>query len=413
MLVVRFFAGVGGSTFSTMVGGIVADMYPSKTRNVPMSLFAGFSLLGIGLGPMISGFIAQYTSWRWIFYFQAIVAAVLLLAVIFFFPETRGNVILKRKAFLLNRWQEKVENAKLPPSAGRFGSGAEEGEIGVPPEEENDMDGEKPKSKPNSKLNSKPKYAKSIRWKALNEDGSDEVSLKELLIVSLIRPFHFLVSEPVVFFFSLWMAFSWAVLYIAISAIPMVFETQYNFSLSQSNAVLAAMCIGSILAVILSIFQDFLAEKRPGWNTVPEHRLYFSCIESFLLPIGLFVLGWTAEERIHWIVPTIFIAIMTMGIFSIYLAVFNYFADTYQTFASSTIAAQSFCRNMLGGAFPLVSRQLFHNLGYGPASTLLGGIATLLTLVPWVLVFFGPTIRGKSKIAGGSSRQKKEQESNC
>ena len=33
-----------------------------------------------------------------------------------------------------------------------------------------------------------------------------------------------------------------------------------------------------------------------------------------------------------------------MGIFSIYLAVFNYLADTYHRYASSALAAQSFCK---------------------------------------------------------------------
>lgn len=32
-----------------------------------------------------------------------------------------------------------------------------------------------------------------------------------------------------------------------------------------------------------------------------------------------------------------------MGIFSVYLAVFNYLADTYHRYASSAIAAQSCC----------------------------------------------------------------------
>lgn len=41
MLVARFFLGVGGSTFSTMVGGVVSDMYHSEDRNKPMALFAG------------------------------------------------------------------------------------------------------------------------------------------------------------------------------------------------------------------------------------------------------------------------------------------------------------------------------------------------------------------------------------
>lgn len=49
MLVARFFVGCGSSVFSTMVGGVVSDMYHSKERNTPMALFSGAVLVGTGL----------------------------------------------------------------------------------------------------------------------------------------------------------------------------------------------------------------------------------------------------------------------------------------------------------------------------------------------------------------------------
>lgn len=82
MLVARFFAGVRGSTFSTMVGGVVSDTYHTQGKrrtirneglyvadnladsNTPMALFSGAALFGTGLGSLISGFITQYMSWR-------------------------------------------------------------------------------------------------------------------------------------------------------------------------------------------------------------------------------------------------------------------------------------------------------------------------------------------------------------
>jgi hypothetical protein len=88
-----------------------------------------------------------------------------------------------------------------------------------------------------------------------------------------------------------------------------------------------------------------------------------------------------------------------MGIYSIYLATFNYLADAYHRYASSALAAQSFCRNMLGGIFPLVTVAMFNDLTFQGAASLLGGVGTLLTLVPWVLVFYGPKIRARSKFA--------------
>lgn len=146
-----------------------------------------------------------------------------------------------------------------------------------------------------------------------------------------------LLTEPVVFFFSLWVAFSWAVLYLTFSSIPLVFGTNHNFNIQQNGAVFAgelntieseshcscsaAMCVGSILATLLSVYQEKLARRYGKLSSTPEGRLYFSCVESALMPIGLFWFGWSSFPSIHWIVPTLAIGCATMGIFSIYLAV--------------------------------------------------------------------------------------------
>lgn len=90
---------------------------------------------------------------------------------------------------------------------------------------------------------------------------------------------------------------------------------------------------------------------------------------------------------------------MRPGIFSIYLAVFLYLADAYHKYASSALAAQSFCRNLLGGVFPLFTPQMFRGLTFQGAGSLLGGLAAALTVVPWVLLLWGPRIRAKSKFA--------------
>lgn len=42
---------------------------------------------------------------------------------------------------------------------------------------------------------------------------------------------------------------------------------------------------------------------------------------------------------------------------------------------------------------------MFEHLGIGGAGSLLGGIGAALTLVPWVLLFYGPKIRARSEVA--------------
>ncbi|KAL8778685.1 MAG: hypothetical protein Q9213_007299 [Squamulea squamosa] len=366
MLVARFFTGVGGSTFSTMVGGVVSDIYQSEDRNKPMALFAGAALMGTGLGPLCSGFIAQHLLWRWVFYIQVMTSGFLIVLVAVFFEETRGSVLLSRRARLLNNWYEAREKVGL---------------LGFDMPIEGDTKRE----------------SQRIRWKVKADEERE--TLAKMIGISVYRPFHLLTTEPVVFFFSLWTAFSWAVLYLTFASIPLVFGTNHHFNIEQTGAVFASIVIGAIMSTILSIYQEKIAIRYGKLSSTPEGRLYFSCVESALMPIGLFWFGWTSFPQTHWIAPTLAIGCATMGIFSIYLAVFNYLADTYHIYASSALAAQSFCRNMLGGIFPLIANQMFTAMTYQGASSLLGGIGAILTIVPWVLVFYGPRIRARSKFA--------------
>ncbi|GIK05312.1 hypothetical protein Aspvir_009418 [Aspergillus viridinutans] len=380
MLVARFFQGAGGSTFSTMVGGVISDIYHAEDRNIPMALFSGAALFGTGLAPMLAGAVVQHTTWRWVWYSHAIVSAVFVVIIFFFFKETRGSVLLSRKAKALNTYYDKLE------SAGHYGV-----------------------------IMSDKETVKRIRWKVKSDE--ERASLAHMISISCYRPFRelpsiyyptnamltkepdLLLTEPTVFFFSLWVSFSWAVLYLQFGSVPLVFETNHGFNVEQSGAVFTSMCVGVIIITIISIYQESIARRFVTLPESAERRLYFVCIQSLLMPIGLFWFGWTSYPSIPWIVPTIAVGCATMGIFSVYLATFNYLADTYHRYASSAIAAQSCCRNLLGGVFPLVTNAMFTNLGYPGASSLLGGIGALLCIVPWVLLLFGPKIRARSKFA--------------
>lgn len=365
-----------------MVGGVISDIYRPEERNTPMALFSCTALFGIGTGAIASGFTAQYTTWRWIFYSQAIVDGVFVALLILLFPETRAPVLLRWKAAEFNALHEEMERAarlltSLPATTTTTTTNP------PPP----------------------PPPPTCIRWRSEQDEQQRNSSLAATIATSLTRPFHLLLTEPVAFFFSLWAAFAWATLYVALAAVPLVFSTTHNFTLAQSNAVFAAMCAGAVVIAPVSIYQERWARRRgfiPGAGAPPEARLYFSCVQSALLPAGLFLFGWTAGRGadVHWVVPALAVGVATMGIFSVYLAVFNYLSDTYGRFASSALAAQSFCRNGLGGVLTLVTRRMFVDMGYGPAGSCLGGIALALTLVPWVLVLYGERIRARSKFAG-------------
>lgn len=260
MLVARFFTGVFSSTFSTMVGGVVADIYHAEDRNTAMALFSGAALFGTGLGPLISCVIATHTTWRWIFYLQVITCGAVQIVVVLFFKETRGSVLLSQKAKKLNKYYDELE------AAGVFGF---------------DM----PSTTESNKI-----LSQRIRWKVKADE--ERASLASMIGISLYRPFHLLFTEPVVFFFSLWISFAWAVLYLTFGAIPLVFSTSHNFTLEQSGFVFAAISVTAIISTLIAIFGENAAKHHfPQISGSPEGRLYIACVLSALLPIGLFWFG--------------------------------------------------------------------------------------------------------------------------
>lgn len=360
MLVARFFLGVGGSTFSSICGGVISDIYDAESRGFPMACFATGALFGTGAGPLVSGFIAQNLSWRWIHWVQLIFNVAVMGIMAIGLHETRGSVLLIRRAIALNKYLDQIEQQNIK---------------GV----------------------GKPSDVVRVRWRAHAED--ERTNLSNMLKVSLTRPFHLLFTEPVVFFFSLWTAFSWGILYLFIPGITLVFVTSHNFTTSQIGSVFTAMCVGSFLALPLNtLIERFTPVLLPS-SRGPETRLYAACTLGVLLPIGIFWFGWTSSPDQHWILPTIAVGVATIGIFTIYLAVFNYFADTYHRYASSALAAQGCCRNIFAGFFPLVTEPMYAAVTLKGASSILGAGALVLSLVPWVLVFYGARIRARSKFA--------------
>jgi MFS family permease len=369
MLACRLITGSGASVFATLTGGVVGDLFPKAERNTPMTLYSTCIIMGTGIGPLVSGAIVQYLSWRWVFYAQMILVGTATLALALVFEETRANVLLARNCQILNAFMEKFENGStVAPLARGESKSTHDGEM-------------------------QPRL-ESIRFRPL--DGSN-ISIASNIWRSFKFPLELLATDSIVFWFSAWVSFAWAILYMQFSSIGLVYRKIYLFNNQQIGAVYVAVIVGAFLGAVTSIIHDKISRKyRPQASARPESRLYLACAATWFLPIGLFWFGWTSSKEIHWIVPTAAISVFIAGIFVIYLAVFNYLADAYTFNASSALAAQSMCRNLLAGAFPLFNASMFARLGYGVAGSLLGGIAALLCCVPWIFCWKGDAIRKRS-----------------
>ncbi|KAL8838699.1 MAG: hypothetical protein Q9176_004939 [Flavoplaca citrina] len=132
-------------------------------------------------------------------------------------------------------------------------------------------------------------------------------------------------------------------------------------------------------------------------KALPEYRLPLTLPFSLLIPIGLFIYGWSAEHKRHWIFPNIGACILAMGLIICFNCAQAYVVDTYTTYAASATGAAAFVRTMAGFAFPLFAPGMYKSLGLGWGNSLLGFVSLFLGIAaPVALWRWGKWLRERS-----------------
>ncbi|KAI4719068.1 MFS general substrate transporter [Aureobasidium sp. EXF-10727] len=94
----RAVAGLGGAGLMNGALSIIAASVPLEKRPLYMGFMMAFSQLGILFGPLIGGALTEYASWRWCFYINLPVGAVVAVA-LFFTPVPAGPEKTGTKVF--------------------------------------------------------------------------------------------------------------------------------------------------------------------------------------------------------------------------------------------------------------------------------------------------------------------------
>ncbi|KAJ5394934.1 uncharacterized protein N7487_009237 [Penicillium crustosum] len=227
--------------------------------------------------------------------------------------------------------------------------------------------------------------------------------LRLFVTISLLRPIHMLLTEPIVGFICLYIACEFATLFSFFAAFPLIFQGIYHFNIEDSGLVFLAIVIGSILGTVTVILCNIFlylpkVSKHPDGQVPPEYRLYPALIGSVGLPIALFWFAWTTRADISWASPVVAIVVFAWGNLCVFVSTTQYIVDTYHGLTvASAMSANGLARYGLAAAFPLFTVQMYTRLGAGWASSLLGFIAVALLPVPWVLFKSGKRLRALSK----------------
>jgi multidrug resistance protein len=97
----RFLAGLGGSAPLAIGGGVMGDLFHAEDRGKALALFTMGPLLGPAVGPIAGGWIAEKTTWRWVFWSCTILTVIIQGLGLVYLQETFAPVLLQRRAAVL------------------------------------------------------------------------------------------------------------------------------------------------------------------------------------------------------------------------------------------------------------------------------------------------------------------------
>ncbi|KAJ6782750.1 hypothetical protein PWT90_03625 [Aphanocladium album] len=349
MIAFRFLAGLGGSAPLAIGGGILGDLFTAEQRGKAMSVYSLMPLLGPAIGPIAGGWIAQQTSWRWVFWSTTIACGVIQAVGLVFLRETYAPVLLHRKKMRLIR---ETGNTNLR-----------------------------------------------------TEFDRPDRTMTQILGTALTRPFRMLGTQLIVQLLALYMTYLYGTIYILFSSFPKLFAEEYHERPGIQGLNYVSIGLGFFIGTqVCAPLQDriYAALKRKyvpdGGPGRPEFRVPLMVPGAILVPVGLLIYSWTAEYRTHWIGPNIGALIFSLGSIIGFQCVQGYLVDTYTRFAASAVGAATVLRSLAGFGFPLFAPVMYDALGYGKGGTILAVAAIVIGWpAPVLLWYFGPKWRAQSK----------------
>jgi multidrug resistance protein len=351
LIAFRFLSGLGGSAPMGIGGGVLADIWLPQERGRAMALYSLMPLLGPAVGPIAGGFIAQYSSWRWVFWSTSIVAIIVQVMGYFLLHETYAATILQKKKDYLVK---KTGNKDL-----------------------------------------------------YTEFENPKKSMASHLGTAFKRPILLLTTQPIVQLMALYIGYVYGVLYLVLASFPEVWREQYgetNTGIAGLNYI--SLGIGFYAGTqIAANFADKIYKNLKSQNSDigrSEFRVPLMLPGAVMVPVGLLLYGWSAQNRLHWIVPNIGTAIFAAGNQLVFQNCQTYIVDSYTRYAASAIAATAVFRSLGGFAFPLFAHQMYSVLGYGWGNSVLAFLGIVVGLpVPFILWWYGEGLRKRSTFAAG------------
>ncbi|WVF67123.1 hypothetical protein IAT40_001868 [Kwoniella sp. CBS 6097] len=376
LIVLRFFCGMFGSVAPSLGVATCADLFTPQERGKPMSLYGFGPIAGPVIGNMI-GYWLLFFGWRWAYYFMTIVATLNTILMVTVMRETYAPVIKKIMIYRLKY----------------------------------------PNSNSNSNFTQK-KQQQRFPWNILPDMtwmkhiiSKDEA--RAVYAKAFSRPPRLLLTNPVAFAFAMYYAYVYAVIYVFIVNLPLLFGEPpfshpplFSYSWPQATLPLAYIPIGMGFFTGVGLaarYQDKIYKymsKRNGDKGQPEYRLILTQIGMCIMPIGLFIFGWTAHSRHHWMGPFVGQFVIGLGLVLAFNTLQNFFVDAFYPYSAAAIAGATATRSIVACLLPLFTSEMWVKLGWGWGGTLLAMVAILGVPCPLIMFICGKRLRERYAFHG-------------
>ncbi|OJZ86816.1 hypothetical protein ASPFODRAFT_717179 [Aspergillus luchuensis CBS 106.47] len=344
VLVARVLGSIFGGVMITLAPGSLVDIVPSSRLALAMSVYSIGPLNGPVTGPIIGGFVYERWGWRGINWFIMIISGVgwLLMSCI---KETYQPIILRRRA-----------------AAKRQSTG-------------------------------------DLRWWSKHDET---IPLQQRLPTAIWRPIQLCITEPVLWFWNLYIAVIYAVLYLCFIAYPIVFSDLRHWSPEISGLAFVGVLIGNTLTVLCEPMLRRLINRHPvdarTGKRAPESAVSVIIIAAVLAPVGQLIFALTSlPTSIPWIASIIGGVLFGFGNTVIFTYGTNYVAASYGMFASSALVSNVVCRSLLAAGLVEAGERFYHALSPRLAGIVLAALEFGLIPIPVLFYIWGHKVRVRSR----------------
>ncbi|KAI4845549.1 vitamin b6 transporter bsu1 [Aureobasidium sp. EXF-8845] len=241
------------------------------------------------------------------------------------------------------------------------------------------------------------------------DDPNAKVVAAELTKVNVFQEIRFvltmalriMLTEPIVIFLGFYNGFAYGLLFLYLDGVFAVFVDNNGLSYVGASLSYLNFCVGVTVMFAFVPVQTYFFRKdriKHGKHR-PEARFLTSLVTVWGFPITLFWFAFTSNGQTSYWSPIVAGGVLGFCDPLLWLGMLNYLGDTYSNVAGSAVAAFLIPSFLIAAAMCHAGVAMFENMGSTWAFATLAFVSLTLVALVYILYFFGPMLRRRSKLA--------------